>query len=275
MSTAAPVKITPCYLFGWHDPVLTGKVLASVVSVLVIFKYINLFNVFFHIAYIGLLVSAAAEYVGKLVTGQGFVTKYKPTTKSVAKIFNESILPQIGDLTIYIEEEFNKIAYSHDIETTLKAAGASYILYKVTSWFSLFTLAVVAVVFFFSFPPFYQTYQIEIDQAVAEYTKIIKEKIAEITKLAHEKAAPHIDTLVKKTGPVGSFVQSKFPTRTAGSTVGESKTTFGTAADASSATTSGSSQFPNAPSTTLGESTFEDAVDQAKSAAHEAAPQHF
>jgi len=247
---------------------------------LIIFKYVNLINLYFHIAYIGLLVSAGAEYAGKLVTGQGFVTKYKPTTKSFAKGFNESILPQVADFTVFLEAEFNKIAYSHDIETTLKAAGISYVLYKVTSWFSLYSLLVTAVLFFFSFPPVYQRNQIEIDAAVAEYTKLAKEKIAEFTKLAHEKAGPHIDQIIKKTGPVGSFIQSKFPTRTAGSTVGESTTTFGTPADIpATAHTSGSSQFPNVPSSTLGSNTFEDAVHETvhetANAAHQAAPQHF
>ncbi|KAK6462689.1 Reticulon-domain-containing protein [Scheffersomyces coipomensis] len=272
MSTPAkvPVPLTPCFVLGWQDPIFTGKIFAGVVSTLVIFKYVNLFNLFFHIAYIGLLVSAGAEYAGKLVTGQGFVTKYKPTSKSVAKIFNESVLPQLGEISIYLEEEFNKIAYSHDVETTLKAAGISYVLYKVTSWFSLYTLIVIAVGFFFTWPPIYQRNQIEIDEAVAEYTKLAKEKIAELTATVHKQAAPHIETLIKKTGPVGSFVQSKFPTRTAGSTVGESKTTFGTAADAVPvAHTSGASKFPDTPATNLGEGTFEDAVHEVKSTVHE------
>lgn len=44
-----------CDLLTWKDPIKTGKVFGGLVAVLVIFKKVNLFNVFFHLAYIGLL----------------------------------------------------------------------------------------------------------------------------------------------------------------------------------------------------------------------------
>jgi len=278
MSTApvvtAPSSFSPCYLLTWKDPVLTGKVFGSIVVSLVVLKYINLINLFFRGAYVGLLLSAAAEYAGKLVTGQGFVTKYKPAAKSYAKQFNDAFLPQLADLNLKIEEEFQKIVYSHDIETTLKAAGLSYLLFKLTSWFSLFTLVAASVVILFTVPVIYQSNKKEIDAAVAEFSKLVKSKTAEYTDKAHKAAAPHIETIVKSTGPVGKFVKSKFPTRTAGSTVGDSTaTTFGTAADElPSATTTGSSKFPDVPSASLGEhkNTVEEFVDQASEHAQNA-----
>ncbi|KAK6455059.1 Reticulon-domain-containing protein [Scheffersomyces xylosifermentans] len=270
MSTAPivtpPSSSSTCSLLTWKDPVLTGKVFGSIIVSLIVLKYINLINLFFRGAYVGLLLSAAAEYAGKLVTGQGFVTKYKPAAKSYAKQFNDVIIPQLAELNLKIEEEFQKIIYSHDIETTLKAAGLSYILYKLTSWFTLFTLIAASVVILFTVPVIYQTNKKEIDAAVANFTKLAKNKTAEYTSLAHKAAAPHIETIVKSTGPVGKFVKSKFPTRTAGSTVGDSKPTFGTAADElPSATTTGSSKFPDVPSASLGDhkSTVEEFVDHA------------
>lgn len=54
--TAAPAPSTSyCDLLTWKDPIKTGKVFGGLVAVLVIFKKVNLFNVFFHLAYIGLL----------------------------------------------------------------------------------------------------------------------------------------------------------------------------------------------------------------------------
>lgn len=61
--------------------------------------------------------------------------------------------------------------------------------------------------------------------------------------MAQDKVSPHIDALVKKTGPVGSFISSKIPVRTAGSTVGEEIATEPEA----SATTTGASKFPEIP----------------------------
>ena len=212
---------------------------------LIVLKTVNLFNIFFHLAYIGLLISAAAEYSGKLITGKGFLANFKPTGKLYAKRFNDEVLPELANFNVHLEESFNKIVYSHDIETTLKAAGISYILYKLTSWFSLYTLIFIFVVLIFTVPVIYKTYKKEIDAAVADITKTIKTKSAEFTEKAHKAAGPHIDTLIKKTGPIGSFIQSKLPVRTAGSTVGDSKaTSYGTDADKSIAgTTSATGTF--------------------------------
>lgn len=198
-----------------------------------------------------------------MVTGQGFVTKYKGSAKSYAQCFNTNVLPHVADFTEQLEAQFNKIVYAHDIESTLKAAGLSYILYKVTSWFSLYTLIVVSVVLAFSVPAVYFKNKKEIDAAVAQYSKLAKDKSGEYAKLAHAKAAPHIDTLVKKTGPVGNFISSKIPTRTAGSTVGDKHFE-----EPASATTSGASKFPDVPATTPATtSSFEEVVADAKAEA--------
>ena len=180
-----------------------------------------------------------------MITGKGFLANFKPTGKLYAKRFNDEVLPELANFNVHLEESFNKIVYSHDIETTLKAAGISYILYKLTSWFSLYTLIFIFVVLIFTVPVIYKTYKKEIDAAVADITKTIKTKSAEFTEKAHKAAGPHIDTLIKKTGPIGSFIQSKLPVRTAGSTVGDSKaTSYGTDADKSIAgTTSATGTF--------------------------------
>lgn len=225
-------------------------------------------QLFFHLLTIFFAVSAAVEYAGKLVTGEGFVTKYKGVPKSYAKYINGNILPHVANFNEELEQQFQKIIYAHDIETTLKAAGLSYVLYKITSWFSLYTIVFAVVVLVFTVPVIYSKNKKEIDAAVAQYSKLAKEKTSEYAKLAHEKAAPHIDTLVKKTGPVGSFISSKIPTRTAGSTVGSDKATSFEGIPESTATTTGASKFPEVPASTP--STVEDLIDEGKAKVEEA-----
>ncbi|CAK7905987.1 hypothetical protein CAAN1_14S02344 [[Candida] anglica] len=220
-----PTSTSTCSLLTWKDPVQTAKVFGGIVTTLIVFKFVNLFNLFFHLAYLGLLAAAAAEYAGKLVTGQGFVTKYKPGTKSFAAKFNADVLPSIAKFNTKVEAEVQNIVYAHDIETTLKAGGISYILYKLTSWFSLYTLVFSAVVLTFTVPAAYFHNKKEVDAAIHQYSQCAQAKFSELTKVAHEKAAPHFETLAKKTGPIGTFISSKIPTRTAGSTVGSDRST--------------------------------------------------
>ena len=198
-----------------------------------------------------LLAAAVAEYAGKLVTGQGFVTKYKPATKSFAAKLNNDALPLIADFNLKLESEVQKIIYAHDLETTLKAAGVSYILYKLTSWFTLYTLLVTSVVLTFTVPAGYFHNKKQIDAAVHKYSECAKAQASELYQKGHKAAGPHIETLIKKTGPVGSFISSKIPTRTAGSTVGESPAAYANKIDeTTSATTTGASKFPDVPKTT-------------------------
>lgn len=160
-----------------------------------------------------------------------------------------------------------KIIFSQDIETTLKAAGLSYVLYKVTSWLSLYALIATSVVLVFTAPAVYFQNKKQIDAAAAHYSKLAKEKTAEYTELAHKQAAPHIETLIKKTGPVGSFISSKIPTRTAGSTVGsDTSASFKDIPETATAHTTGASKFPEVPATTgLHPTTVEDVIDEATS----------
>lgn len=224
------------------------------------------------------IVAAGAEYAGKLVTGQGLVTKYKPSSKAFASKFNEQVLPTVADFNTKLEARINNIVFAHDIEATLKAAGLSYILYKLTSWFSLYTLLLTSVILTFTVPAGYQANKKEIDAAVHKYSACARARATNLTKQAQTAAAPHLDNLAKKTGPVGDFIAARIPTRTAGSTVGSSPSgydgastsstayehtirdtphattvpTVGAGAfrdDATSATTTGLSQFPDVPST--------------------------
>ncbi|CCE73291.1 Piso0_000324 [Millerozyma farinosa CBS 7064] len=265
-------------LLTWKDPVKTGKVFGGLILTLLVFKTVNLFNVFFHLAYLGLLISAAAEYAGRLVTGTGFVTKYKPQTHSHSARFNDEVLPRIASFNEKLEEEVKKILFAHNIETTLKGAALSYILYKVTSYFSLYALITTAVVLTFTLPAVYVKNKKEIDAAVAQYSKIASEKATEFTNTASKQAQPYVDSLVEKSGPLGSFIKKNLPTRTAGSTVGGEKeastaSTSGASktADApSTASTSGASKFPEVPTSSLDKSTMEDFVDEASSKIPEA-----
>lgn len=251
-----------CELLTWKNPAATGKVFGAIVAALLLVK-VNFVNYLFYAAYLGLLVSAAAEYSGKLVVGQGFVTKYRGTPKTYAKCFNDNILPAVADAVSCLESKLQKIVFAQDIELTLKAAGLSYILYKLTSWFSVYSLVFSAVILAFSVPPVYQANKKEIDAAVAQYSKLAKEKTAEFSACAQKKLAPQLEALAQKTGPVGSFIKSKFPTRTAGSTVGAAPAK--PVAEPSTGVTSGSSQFPEVPSVTH----KVDIVDEVKAAVAE------
>lgn len=120
----------------------------------------------------------------------------------------------------------------------------------------------IVVVLAFSVPAVYVRNKKEIDAAIAQYSKLAKEKTAEYTKLAQDKAAPQLEALAQKTGPVGALIRNYLPTRTAGSTVGDNRDSAFEGSP--SATSTGSSKFPDVPSSNLSSDTQE-FVDETKS----------
>lgn len=44
-----------CDLLTWKNPIQTGKVFGVILAILLVIKFVNLFKIFFHVAYLGLL----------------------------------------------------------------------------------------------------------------------------------------------------------------------------------------------------------------------------
>lgn len=51
-------------LLTWKDPVKTGKVFGITVGSLIVFKMVNLINIFFHLSYIALLCMYFTQWFG-------------------------------------------------------------------------------------------------------------------------------------------------------------------------------------------------------------------
>ncbi|OWB54065.1 hypothetical protein B5S27_g5692 [[Candida] boidinii] len=212
-----------CSLLTWKDPIISGRIFGALIGSLLFIKFFNIFTVFFYTSAVALAVSAIAEYTGKVATGTGFITRFRPATVECLGKSVDTYAAHIVTVLKKFETEFQNLIYSANISNTLKAAGYSYILYKLTTWFSIWTLVFTSVLVAFTVPPIYLKYQTEIDDAVVTYCKVAQDKAAEYQKIASEKATPYLKQAEIKLGPVGSFISSKLPVRTAGSTVGEEK----------------------------------------------------
>lgn len=225
----------------------TAKVFGGLLLALLLVKYAPLLTLFFRLSAYGLTAAAAAEYAGKVVTGKGFVSKYVPEPAAFAPKFNLQVLPHVAQAVEAGEKQVRAVVYAHLYTATLKAAAALFVLYKLTLWFLLFTLAVVVLVGAFTLPAVYVHNKTEIDAAVKKYGAIAHEKAGELAQKAHEQAKPHLATLNEKVGPYTGFITLRLPVRTAGLTV-ESKPPV--APEPEVATSTGASTFAKAPEAT-------------------------
>lgn len=264
----------------WKDPKKSAKVFGISLAVLIALKYLNIVNLFFKLSSFVLAVSGVAEYLGRLVTGTGFASKFKPAPCSHLNTFVKENIPKYESSVAALEAHLLDIVYSKNIETTLKLSGLSFVLYKITSWFSLFQLLFVGLVSAFTLPVIYVNYEKEIKEYQHKVVGISKEKYNEVYKQVGTQIEPHVKKVQDALSPYTAHITKYLPkNRTAGSTVGAeyskdepsvaSKPSSSSAATAPTATASGASvhsttaasKLPSVPSASLKETVQKAAED--------------
>lgn len=217
----APKAIFPPIL-TWKDPVKTGKVFGTIIAALIVLKSVNLLSLFFRLSALVLVSSAVAEYAGKFITGSGLVTRFRPAYTNAVSVRGTKSLECLSKDLPAFETAVQKLVYAADTEKTLKAGALFYILFKITSWLSVYSIIFASTILSFSLPAIYERNQVQINAAVAEFSHVASEKAGEYSKIAQEKAAPYIKQADEKLGPVSKFIKQKYQVRTAGSTVADS-----------------------------------------------------
>lgn len=234
-------------LLTWTDPRKSAITLGSILSALLLIKYVNLTALFFRLSTFVLLGSALAEYAGKVVTGTGFVTQFKPATMNCVGNWAEYYAPHAVTILKKVELQAQQLYTATSVQNTVRAGFASFFLYKLTSAFSLWTIAFVSTILAFTAPPIYLANKELIDANVAKAAKVAQDKVVEYKGCACKKLGPHIEKAKKVADPLFKMIESKLPVRTAGTTVESTKPVV---SEKSTATTTSSSVHQTVPATT-------------------------
>ncbi|ODV96051.1 hypothetical protein PACTADRAFT_49469 [Pachysolen tannophilus NRRL Y-2460] len=255
-------------LLTWKNPVETGAIFGSIVVSLLVLKYVNVINLLFRALFVILLGSSIAEYSGKLITGTGFVTRFRPAYSNYFQKNADLVSAHFAQYLNLLETTIQELIYAKNIEITLKAGALSYILFKLTLWFSIFTLLLTSTIVAFTAPFIYENNKKQIDELLVKYTKISKQKFFELQEVVKEKAEP----LLEKAGPVGNFIKSKLASsRTATSTVNAPApktdgtpafgSSTGVSASTADSTNTTNARFPSVPDSEVPTSTLNHKVE--------------
>jgi hypothetical protein len=225
-----------CNLLLWTDIKKSAISLGSILSALLLIKYVNLVSLFFHLSTFTLLGAALAEYSGKILTGTGFLTKFKPQEKGCVGNFADYYAPHFVTVLKKVELKTYALYTAANVENSIRAGIASFFLYKLTSTFSLWSLIFVLTILSFSVPLIYTKNKEIIDKNILKIVEILKEKFDEVLKITNEKLGPQFEKAKKIADPVWKTIESKLPVRTAGSTVASGTEVKSTATTTSSST---------------------------------------
>ncbi|CCC68351.1 hypothetical protein NCAS_0B02670 [Naumovozyma castellii] len=207
-----------CDILLWKNPIETGKIFGGALVALLILKKVNLITFFLRVFYTIFLTTGSIEFLSKLFLGQGLITKYGikdcPNTVGYLKPHIDCFLKQLP----VKQAKMRKLVFAYSPKKTFHAAFTFYLLHKLFSWFSVWTLLFVGVIAAFTSPLTYCTYQKEIDAVVEHLCQCAKAKSNEVCKLACEKSKPLCDKLEKKCGPLCKFIKAKLPASTGATT---------------------------------------------------------
>lgn len=228
-----------CDLILWKNPTETGKIFFGSIISLLILKKVNLLTFFTKLIYTILLTTGSIEFVSKIFLGQGLVTKYGikecPNTVAIVKPIFDAFLKQLP----VKQAKFRMLVFAQVPKNTFKAAFVFYLLNKLFSWFSVWTIIFGIDIAIFTLPIFYKTYQKEIDAYVVKTYNCVKSKSEEQCKVVFKKLEPTL----KKCKPLEKYL-NKF-TATQANVTPES-TTANLAGDVGIST---GSELPNVPKT--------------------------
>lgn len=261
-----------CDLLLWKNPVKTGKVFFGAILALLVLKKVNLITFFLRVFYTIFLTTGSIEFLSKAFLGQGLVTKYGindcPNTVGLIKPYFDAFLKNLP----VKQAKMRMLVMAQVPKNTFKAAFVTYLLHKLFSWFSVWTLLFVGVLATFTLPVVYTTYQKEIDETVGSACNTIKHKSNQTCNQVCEKIEPH----VKNIGPLNAIVQNccKQSNATAAATtpaagISAESTTTKLAADVPITTSTSSTtgiDLPNVPETKL-EPTTQEFAETVKDAA--------
>ncbi|XP_050424411.1 reticulon-1-B-like [Adelges cooleyi] len=181
-----PEKLPPQVeaLVYWRNPVSSGAVFATILTVLLSFSYMSLFSV---VAYIGLGVQIGSLLVRLYYTVMQTVNKASPVNNPLQFVSDLDVrLPEekaeeLSKLIIVhlnaVLVELRRLLIVEDLVDSAKLFGILWVMTYVGAWFNGLTLIIIGFLALFTLPKVYESNKTQIDQNI----DLVRSKIADLT----------------------------------------------------------------------------------------------
>lgn len=186
-------------LLLWEDPVKSGGILGGATMAYILFHcsgYSALY-ILCNVMLVGVVGTFVWSIVAQLLGKPEFPIP-EPKPEAIDKAF--ACASEHGKAyTNKAVGVFYRIAKGHEPALSLKAGFALYVAAKITSLFSLWTLAYIACVGAFAGPKVYTMYKEDIDMYVGIAKTKVDEVVAQAKDFVNEKVLSKIKPPAKKT----------------------------------------------------------------------------
>mmetsp|Transcript_14558 Transcript_14558/g.36755 ORF Transcript_14558/g.36755 Transcript_14558/m.36755 type:complete len:237 (+) Transcript_14558:146-856(+) len=183
----------------WEDPIKSGAILGGATLAYTLF-HCSGYSALYIVCNL-LLVGVVGTFVWSIIAqllGKPEFPIPEPQPEAIEKAF-AAVADKGKTVTNQGIGFFYKIAKGHEPALSLKTAGALYVMAKVSSVFSLLTLAYMAVLGFFVVPKVYMMYKEDIDTYVGIAKTQVDLKIGQAKTFVNDNVISKIKPPAKKT----------------------------------------------------------------------------
>lgn len=185
-------------LLSWEDPRASGIAYATVVSLILAARYLDVVRWGFKLTWMALGTTVAAEVAGKTLLNNGIASQLRP--KKYYQLSRETVDTLIGDvheLANFFFLEAQKILYAENIYATTAAFVVAFISYFLVKVVPYWALAILGTTVAFAVPPVYAMNKEVIDEQLKNASDVVNEQTTQLRSAAG-KHTSHVTDLTKQ-----------------------------------------------------------------------------
>ncbi|KAK4185080.1 Reticulon-domain-containing protein [Podospora australis] len=174
-------------LLSWKNPRASGIAYASIVSLILSIRYLDVIRWGFKLTWMTLAITIAAEVAGKAILNQGFATQLRPRQYyTVPKENLDALIGDVNELINFFVIESQRILFAENISASAAAALAAFLSYYLVKIVPYWGLALIATSVVFIAPLIYTSNQELIDSQLHHASEIIQEQTHQIRGLVQK-----------------------------------------------------------------------------------------
>lgn len=176
-------------LLSWKNPRASGIAYASIVTLIVAARYLDVIRWSFKLSWMALAVTVAAEAAGKLVLNNGLASQLRPRRYyTVSRETLDNLIGDVHELLNFFVIEAQRILFAENIFVSAAACAAAFFSYFLVKLVPYWGLAIIGTTVAFFAPLIYTTNQELIDAHLKTATDTINAQTAQVRELAQQQA---------------------------------------------------------------------------------------
>ncbi|KAH6895434.1 Reticulon-domain-containing protein [Thelonectria olida] len=205
-------------LLSWNNPRASGIAYLTVVSLILVARFLDVLRWGFKVSWMILGVTILAEIVGKVVLNNGLATQIRPRRYyTVPRDTLDTLIGDVHELINFFVIEAQRIIFAENIPASIAAFVSAFISYYLVKLVPYWGLAIISTTVIFFVPLIYTSNQELIDEQIHNISELVDAQTSQVKDVA-SKQLGQVSALGKQyagdyTEKVQDLLRGKTPSR--------------------------------------------------------------